>query len=43
MRMNQSGSIGDIMRKPDEAQAGRLKIFLGAAPGVGKTYSMLRA
>ena len=22
---------------------GKLKIFLGAAPGVGKTYSMLRA
>jgi K+-sensing histidine kinase KdpD len=31
------------MRKPREAQAGRLKIFLGAAPGVGKTYAMLRA
>src|ERR1700759_649180 len=24
-------------------QAGRLKIFLGAAPGVGKTYEMLQS
>jgi two-component system sensor histidine kinase KdpD len=26
----------------DESCAGRLKIFLGAAPGVGKTYEMLQ-
>ena len=26
-----------------EARAGKLKIFLGAAPGVGKTYAMLEA
>src|SRR5215813_7008021 len=25
----------------EESRAGRLKIFLGAAPGVGKTYEML--
>src|SRR5262245_36127632 len=25
-----------------EARAGRLKIFVGAAPGVGKTYEMLQ-
>ncbi|MBV9813268.1 MAG: hypothetical protein JO326_10995, partial [Acetobacteraceae bacterium] len=25
----------------EEAPHGRLKIFLGAAPGVGKTYEML--
>ena len=31
------------MRKADQARRGRLKIFLGAAPGVGKTYQMLRA
>src|SRR5271165_1943594 len=30
------------MHKAPEAQTGRLKIFLGAAPGVGKTYAMLR-
>ena len=27
--------------KKEERRAGRLKIFLGAAPGVGKTYEML--
>ena len=27
----------------DEKRAGRLKIFLGAAPGVGKTYEMLQS
>jgi two-component system sensor histidine kinase KdpD len=27
--------------KKEESRAGRLKIFLGAAPGVGKTYEML--
>src|ERR1700746_4208619 len=26
----------------EESRAGRLKIFLGAAPGVGKTYEMLQ-
>src|SRR6185312_12457968 len=28
--------------KREHAGAGRLKIFVGAAPGVGKTYEMLR-
>src|SRR5436305_144983 len=27
----------------EQSRAGRLKIFLGAAPGVGKTYEMLRS
>src|SRR5712671_743070 len=27
----------------EDNQAGRLKIFLGAAPGVGKTYEMLQS
>jgi two-component system sensor histidine kinase KdpD len=26
----------------EESPAGRLKIFVGAAPGVGKTYEMLQ-
>ena len=30
-------------RAANSAQRGRLKIFLGAAPGVGKTYEMLPA
>jgi two-component system, OmpR family, sensor histidine kinase KdpD len=33
----------ESMSNAGEAQRGRLKIFLGAAPGVGKTYQMLRA
>jgi len=36
-------SSGNKRREAGEAQRGRLKIFLGAAPGVGKTYQMLRA
>ena len=28
-------------RREEKARAGRLKIFVGAAPGVGKTYEML--
>jgi two-component system, OmpR family, sensor histidine kinase KdpD len=28
--------------KKEEGRAGRLKIFMGAAPGVGKTYEMLQ-
>src|ERR1700743_1920684 len=27
----------------EESQAGKLKIFVGAAPGVGKTYEMLQS
>src|ERR1700688_3855824 len=27
----------------ENSQAGRLKIFVGAAPGVGKTYEMLQS
>jgi K+-sensing histidine kinase KdpD len=33
----------DIICKAAELRHGRLKIFLGAAPGVGKTYQMLKA
>jgi two-component system, OmpR family, sensor histidine kinase KdpD len=37
-------SLGDeIIREAGGARRGHLKIFLGAAPGVGKTYEMLRA
>ena len=27
----------------EDSRAGRLKIFVGAAPGVGKTYEMLQS
>ena len=30
-------------RRQDKSRAGRLKVFVGAAPGVGKTYEMLQA
>ena len=32
-----------IQRDEDGARRGRLKVFFGAAPGVGKTYAMLEA
>lgn len=32
-----------LLRQAQQAHRGRLKIFLGAAPGVGKTYEMLSA
>ena len=32
-----------LLREAEKSQRGRLKIFLGAAPGVGKTYEMLSA
>ena len=30
-------------RRQEKSRAGRLKVFVGAAPGVGKTYEMLQA
>ena len=30
-----------LLREALQAEQGRLKIFLGAAPGVGKTYDCL--
>ena len=32
-----------LLREAEKSKRGRLKIFLGAAPGVGKTYEMLSA
>jgi two-component system sensor histidine kinase KdpD len=32
-----------VMREEERERQGKLKIFFGAAPGVGKTYSMLEA
>ena len=32
-----------LLRQAQAGHLGRLKIFLGAAPGVGKTYEMLSA
>ena len=36
-------SRNESRRDAGETPCGRLNIFLGAAPGVGKTYEMLRA
>ncbi len=30
-----------LLRQADQEGRGRLKVFIGAAPGVGKTYEML--
>jgi two-component system, OmpR family, sensor histidine kinase KdpD len=35
--------IGRMLRDTDRKREGQLKIFFGAAPGVGKTYAMLQA
>ena len=32
-----------LLKRATQETRGRLKIFLGAAPGVGKTYEMLQA
>ena len=34
--------LAQVQREEEARRRGRLKIFLGAAPGVGKTYAMLR-
>jgi len=33
---------GDIVSNPSSGKVGKLRLFIGAAPGVGKTYTMLR-
>lgn len=35
--------LGAVQREQQRAAQGRLKLFLGMAPGVGKTYAMLQA
>lgn len=42
LRNGDTGPSPDpLMKKAEQEKRGRLKIFLGAAPGVGKTYEML--
>ncbi len=41
--LHNKSSGSEIMRTVSEVRRGRLKIFLGAAPGVGKTYEMVQA
>ncbi|MBI3327659.1 MAG: hypothetical protein HYZ81_13285, partial [Nitrospinae bacterium] len=40
---DQRPSPAALLAAAEREQRGRLKIFLGAAPGVGKTYAMLEA
>ena len=35
--------LAQVVAADEQARRGRLKVFLGAAPGVGKTYAMLSA
>ncbi|MBX8537331.1 sensor histidine kinase KdpD [Pseudomonas cichorii] len=41
--MSDSGRADALLADMPRAGRGRLKVFLGAAPGVGKTYAMLQA
>ena len=41
--MSDSGRADALLADLPRAGRGRLKVFLGAAPGVGKTYAMLQA
>ena len=35
--------LAELLRHEAQAKSGRLSIFLGMCPGVGKTYAMLKA
>ena len=41
VRSDKRPSPDALLRQANRAARGQLKIFLGAAPGVGKTYAML--
>jgi K+-sensing histidine kinase KdpD len=41
--MSNSGRADALLADLSRDGRGRLKVFLGAAPGVGKTYAMLQA
>src|SRR5208337_1840638 len=42
-RRNPDELLADVQREEARARRGRLRIFFGAAAGVGKTYAMLEA
>ena len=42
-RPNADEWLASIQREASRRARGRLKIFLGMCPGVGKTYAMLEA
>ncbi|MGE8562984.1 MAG: sensor histidine kinase KdpD, partial [Acinetobacter bohemicus] len=41
MTENRNNKVDVLLQHAKRYQSGRLTIFLGAAPGVGKTYAML--
>ena len=41
MTENRNNKADVLLQQAKRYQSGRLTIFLGAAPGVGKTYAML--
>lgn len=40
-RPNPDALLADLQREAAAGRRGRLKVFLGMCPGVGKTYAML--
>src|SRR6266571_8951142 len=42
-RPNPDALLAAIQKQKAKAKRGRLKVFFGMAPGVGKTYAMLEA
>ena len=42
-RLNPDELLDRVRRETEKSREGQLKIFFGAAPGVGKTYAMLEA
>jgi two-component system sensor histidine kinase KdpD len=42
-RLSPEVLLEQVMKEEDHERKGKLKIFFGAAPGVGKTYAMLEA
>lgn len=43
MRPNPDVLLASLQKQDAQAKRGKLKVFLGMAPGVGKTYAMLEA
>src|SRR5512136_3311321 len=42
-RPNPDALLATVQRQDAQAKRGKLKVFFGMAPGVGKTYAMLEA
>ena len=43
VRPDPDALLASLHREEARANRGRLKVFFGMCPGVGKTYAMLRA